>query len=864
MTKRLLIDGAHEEEVRVAIADDEKLEKFEFEILSKTQIKGNIYLGKIVRVEPSLQAAFVDYGGGRHGFLSFSEIHPNYYQIPVSDKERLNSIVDGELKKIDEKRAANGEGPFSEQDKNALVVKIKLQFYKKYTIQEVIKKRQVVLVQIAKEERGNKGAALTTYISLAGRYCVLMPNTQRPCGISKKISSGVERKKIRDMLSDLGIPYDMCVVVRTAGLNRTKQELKRDFEYLYKIWKEILDQVVHSQAPCLVNEEAGIVKRAIRDMYSKEISEVIVEGEKSYKIAKSFMKRILPSHSKKVKLYEDNIMPLFSKFNINDQINQIYSTRVDLPSGGYLVINTTEALVAIDVNSGKAIKERNIGDTALKTNLEAAVEVVRQAKLRDLGGLIVVDFIDMNDPRHDSLIEKTVREAFRNDKAKTQVSEISIFGLLEISRQRLRPNLMETHRISCPYCSGTGTIWSTESMIVQALRKLEETCASVDVKDVKITLSPQTAVYLLNHKRSFISSIEESRHCKISVAIDYDMSLADFYVEPISYYNQYCDYEDKDDLEEIAELTETKRRLGNAYESIKKNRGSSRVKKSSLKVQRRGGNNSIENLKDEIEGENQINIVDFTEEQQKDSFIGETVNTKVARCENYANGMINGNLENSNEGVSASAEKEGFEKKNAYSTKKRRNNKNRQSLFMEPNVEEKQAAGENNESEEVSFENENRSQKGISVKKMRGCKFNRHLDKNEVASVVDESSDYETKNAELSVEETNEGEKRRIKKEKVDEKEEKIGEIVNIVNTHIDKVFSRANDLDLQAHKFPVFENLNMDDNYMDMLQDAFAVTTNRVNENREKMSEARKEGIILNEKEGGRPKKGWWDKLLK
>lgn len=854
MTKRLLIDGAHEEEVRVAIADDEKLEKFEFEILSKTQIKGNIYLGKIVRIEPSLQAAFVDYGGGRHGFLSFSEIHPNYYQIPVSDKEKLDSIVDGELKKIEEKRSANGEESFSEQDKESLAAKIRTQFYRKYTIQEVVKKRQVVLVQVTKEERGNKGAALTTYISLAGRYCILMPNTQRPCGISKKISSGAERKKIREMLNELGIPYDMCVVVRTAGLNRTKQELKRDFEYLYKIWNEIRDQVVRSQAPCLINEEAGIVKRAIRDMYSKEISEIIIEGEKSYKIAKNFMKRILPSHSKKVKLYEDSVVPLFSKFDINDQINQIYSTRVNLPSGGYLVINTTEALVAIDVNSGKAIKERNIGDTALKTNLEAAVEVVRQAKLRDLGGLIVVDFIDMNDPRHDNLIEKTVREAFRDDKAKTQVSEISVFGLLEISRQRLRPNLMETHRISCPYCSGTGTIWSTESMIVQALRKLEETCASADVKDVKITLSPQTAVYLLNHKRAFISSIEETRHCKILVAIDYDMSLADFSVEPMSYYNQYHDYDDKDELEETEELTETKRHTGNAHEFVKQKRRPSRSRKFSTKDYRSEESEVAANLDEKTE--NQEKPQYSTDERQKDRFRKTKVSYRVARRENYARSVINGNLEN-NDGEKLTVDADSAEKENTSVVKNMRNiRRKRPAVLSETsNVNEKQNDVEIND--KGSSESENKLQK-VELderKKKRRFKPNPRLKKTG-ASVDNESSEQNNKN-------NDEEKKKTEKKEVANEKDERIGEIVNIVNTHIDKAFSKITSPELQANKFPAFEKLTMDGSYINALQDAFTVTR-QVDENQDKILGAKNDGTISSEKESVKQKKGWWDKLLK
>lgn len=570
MAKRLLIDGAHEEEIRIAISDDDRLEKFEFEILSKAQLKGNIYLAKIIRIEPSLQAAFVDYGRERHGFLSFNEIHPNYYQIPVSDKEKLDEIIDVALSKMPEDA--------TEEEKFQVVFDIKAKFYKKYTIQEVIKKRQVLLVQVMKDERGAKGAALSTYISLSGRYCVLMPNTHKPYGISKKISSVAERTKIKNMLNSFNIPPEMCVVVRTAGTNKTKQELKRDYEFLNKVWTNMLDVVLKSQAPCLISEEAGILKRSIRDLYSKEIDEVIVEGESSYKTVKSFMKKMLPSHAQKVKNYKNYGTPLFCEYKLNEQISQMYSTRVPLPSGGYIVINTTEALVSIDVNSGKSIKQRSVEDTALETNLEAATEVARQIKLRDLGGLIVVDFIDMADSKNIKTIEKTLKQMFKSDKAKTQVGDISQFGLLEISRQRLKPNLMETHRITCPYCSGTGTIWSIESMMVQALRKLEESCAFENVKEVKIVLSPQTAVYLLNNKRSFITSIEKSRNCKILVGIDYDMSLSDFSVEPVL-CEKSLDELDDNSIQENAKNTKAKKKYQKNRTNKKKNKPNIRISK---------------------------------------------------------------------------------------------------------------------------------------------------------------------------------------------------------------------------------------------------------------------------------------------
>lgn len=804
MTKRLLIDGAHEEEVRVAIADEDKLEKFEFEILSKTQIKGNIYLAKIIRVEPSLQAAFVDYGGGKHGFLSFSEIHPNYYQIPISDKEKLDSIIENECKRIDNKRNEEGIDPMPEDEKETMIYKIRSQFFKKYTIQEVIKKRQVILVQVTKEERGNKGAALTTYISLAGRYCILMPNTHRPCGISKKISASAERKKIKEILASFNIPIESCVVVRTAGLNRTKQELRRDYEYLYKMWKEILEEVVHSQAPCLINEEAGIVKRSIRDMYSKEISEIIIEGEKSYKIAKNFMKKILPSHAKKVKLYEDKSMPLFSKFNLNEQVDQIYSTRVNLPSGGYLVINTTEALVAIDVNSGKSIKERSIGDMALKTNLEAAVEVVRQAKLRDLGGLIVVDFIDMNDPHHDALVEKTVKEAFKDDKAKTQVSEISVFGLLEISRQRLRPNLMETHRISCPYCNGTGTIWSTESMIVQALRELEKTCSAVDVKDVKITFSPQTAVYLLNHKRSFISSIENSRNCKICVAIDYDMSLSDFSVEPISFYHN-----EEDDDTQVEDVVTKKvvdkgnkrgRSHNNDVVKEEQNLGNSDVSLHSKKLQkkRRDHQSFDGNKNDAADGNNSSNVI------KSKSDVKIRKNTKIIKIEKTSQSL--NDVDESGDDITSE------------------NRKNKR------------------------FQNKSKNSKQFKIN--RRMKVSDIKDSEVVAKDSDDKKE-DSKSELLGVD---------------SKSSTNIENILDIVNTAVNNVISTVEARQvIESIEKETPDKNTISDNYLHVLQNAISVRE-KMEDSSEKASDrnAMIDKVVGQNKVNIKDKKGWWNKLLK
>lgn len=522
----MLIDAAHTEETRVAIVDGEKLDKYDFEVLSKAQVKGNIYLAKIIRVEPSLQAAFVDYGGDRHGFLSFSEIHHDYFQIPVGDREELEKHIENA---IAAKVAENGDD-IEEIDPKE-ISKLRYQFHKRYKIQEVIKKRQIMLVQVTKEERGNKGAALTTYISLAGRYCVLMPNTNKGNGVSRKITNHNDRVKLKEVVSSLHVENG-SVVIRTAGVGHTKMEMKKDFDYLTKLWNEIRETTLQSTAPCIIHEEANLIKRAIRDLYTREIESIIVEGDEGYKAAKKFIKKLIPSHSKKVKLYEDPKLPLFNKYKINDQINQIYSTRVDLPSGGYLIINTTEALISIDVNSGKATRERNIEETAVKTNLEAAAEVARQCRLRDLAGLVVVDFIDMDEKRDNLLIERALKEALHDDKAKIQVGSISSFGLLEFSRQRLRSSIADANMIPCPHCSGTGVIWSNEAIALQILRRIEESCAAFELTEITVTLATDLALYLLNNKRSFISNIEERLGCNVMFKTDSTLAFSDFKLEP--------------------------------------------------------------------------------------------------------------------------------------------------------------------------------------------------------------------------------------------------------------------------------------------------------------------------------------------
>ena len=527
MSKDMLIDSAHAEEVRIAVVNDGKLDKFDFETRSKVQVKGNIYLAKVIRVEPSLQAAFIDYGGNRHGFLSFSEIHYDYFQIPVSDRHELEAHLQNAI-------AAHVEetGQTAEEMDPREIARLRYQFYRRYKIQEVIKKRQIMLVQVTKEERGNKGAALTTYISLAGRYCVLMPNTPKGSGVSRKITNRKDREKLKKIVSELHIENG-STVIRTAGIGHTKTEIKKDFAYLTNVWNEIRETTLKSSAPCLIHEEAGIIKRSLRDMYSKEIDTVVVEGEKGYKTAKEFMKKLMPSHSRKVKLYNDKNIPLFSKYKLNEQINQVYSTRVDLPSGGYLIINNTEALIAIDVNSGRSTRERNIAGTALKTNLEAAQEIARQCRLRDLAGLIVIDFIDMEEKRNNIQVERCMRESLKNDKAKIQVGSISNFGLLEFSRQRLRSSIADANMIICPHCRGTGFMWSDESLAVQVLRKIEEACIGFEFKEIIVTLSANIALYILNNKRSFISAIEARGNLKITFNVDHRIAANDFKIEQI-------------------------------------------------------------------------------------------------------------------------------------------------------------------------------------------------------------------------------------------------------------------------------------------------------------------------------------------
>ncbi|MBI2236607.1 MAG: ribonuclease E/G [Magnetospirillum sp.] len=551
MVKRMLIDATHPEETRVVVVSGTRLEELDVETSTKKQLKGNIYLAKVVRVEPSLQAAFVEYGGNRHGFLAFSEIHPDYFQIPVADRQALlaaqraevmreaggehsdmeHSEADGEGHLAAEAVAevtddgsvedAPGEKPEGDTHHPKQHVEMvggddgseqemerrRARLLRNYKIQEVIKRRQIMLVQVVKEERGNKGAALTTYLSLAGRYCVLMPNTARGGGVSRKIVSATDRRRLKSIANEMEIPDGMAVIIRTAGSERSKAEIRRDYEYLLRMWDSVRELTLKSTAPALVYEEASLIKRSIRDLYSRDIDEIQVEGEEGYRLAKDYMRMLTPSHAKKVQPYRD-VVPMFHRYQVEAQLDAMHSPVVQLRSGGYIVINQTEALVAIDVNSGRATKERHIEETALKTNAEAAEEVARQLRLRDLAGLIVIDFIDMEESRNNHAVERRLKDALKNDRARIQVGKISAFGLLELSRQRLRPSLQETAFNPCPHCAGTGLSRSVESAAMHVLRAIEEEGIRRRSSEVLVTVPTPIALYILNQKREALAGME--------------------------------------------------------------------------------------------------------------------------------------------------------------------------------------------------------------------------------------------------------------------------------------------------------------------------------------------------------------------
>lgn len=597
MANKMLIDATHPEETRVVVVRGSRVEEFDFEAANRKPLRGNIYLAKVTRVEPSLQAAFVEYGGNRHGFLAFSEIHPDYYQIPVADRQALlaeeerqqrrDAEEDNEDKprggrsrrqrsaspkrsdgdeSVSEAPAGAGEGdvaeaaeiadgeneaprprpsrhkPSSDDEGGGGVEEVAgeeevveqvgsddaleevperapQRRARSYKIQEVIKRRQIMLVQVVKEERGNKGAALTTYLSLAGRYSVLMPNTARGGGISRKITSAEDRKRLKEVASDLDVPEGMGVILRTAGANRTKTEIKRDFEYLLRLWENVRELTLASTAPSLVYEEGSLVKRSIRDLYNKDIEEVLVAGEDGYREAKDFMRMLMPSHAKNVKPYRDP-QPVFARFGVESQLDAMFQPIVQLRSGGYIVINPTEALVSVDVNSGRSTREHNIEDTALKTNLEAAEEVARQLRLRDLAGLIVIDFIDMDEKRNNRAVERKLKDCLKNDRARIQLGRISHFGLMEMSRQRIRTGVLESSTEVCPHCGGTGHVRSVSSVALQLLRAVEDYLLKSNAYNVVVRTRAENAIYVLNHKRAHLHELEERFGVAIVVAAD--------------------------------------------------------------------------------------------------------------------------------------------------------------------------------------------------------------------------------------------------------------------------------------------------------------------------------------------------------
>ena len=601
MAKRMLIDASHAEETRVVVADGTRLEEFDFESAARKQLKGNVYLAKVMRVEPSLQAAFVDYGGNRHGFLPFNEIHPDYYQIPVEDREALYAETAEAVDDADEPAAAqpaaaeddeteseataedesqpepadasetaeatadesaapgngvaddgstgdgategtgNGDGSDVEimgGDEMDDLERRRLQasrslLSRRYHIQEVIKKRQILLVQVVKEERGNKGAALTTYLSLAGRYIVLMPNAIRGGGISRKIVNADDRRRLKKIMNDLDIPARMAVIVRTAGLSRSKTEIKRDLEYLLRRWQNIRALTMESTAPCVINEEANLIRRSIRDLYTRDIEQILIEGDEGYKTAKTFMKTMIPSHAARVKPYRDRI-PLFVRYQIESQLDSMYGPELQLKSGGYLVINPTEALVAIDVNSGRATKERTIEETALRTNLEAAEEIARQLRLRDLAGLIVIDFIDMDENRNQRAVERKLKEAMKIDRARIRMGRISPFGLMELSRQRLRPSLAEASMERCVDCGGTGVRRSVESSAVHALRAIEEEGLQGRSAEIQLRVPAAVGLYILNRKRRMLEEIEQRYDFAVSFEQDDSLVPPSYAIERIA------------------------------------------------------------------------------------------------------------------------------------------------------------------------------------------------------------------------------------------------------------------------------------------------------------------------------------------
>ncbi len=560
MSKNILIDTTNNIETRIAVTENGKLDDFEIETNKKNAVKGDVYLAKITRIEPSLQAAFVDFGTNRNGFLPLTEIHPDYFKIPAVDEQQIKELNDKIINEkedddlqnpenvndLDETENENPETRSEEEQENTdeKTISIKkrrnkklspkkeyFNYFRKYKIQDVIRPKQVLLVQINKEERGLKGAALTTYLSFAGRYCVLMPNSMNSDGISRKIGDIEERKKLKQILSSVEIPEKMSVIVRTAGIGRTKKEISKDLSLLVSQWNKIREITLKSEAPEMIHEEGNVLKRAIRDMLSEDVEKILVEGKDGYDKVKKITKNLAPAFVKKIKQYKSDENSLFASNNIETQINDLFSLNVKLKSGGSIVINTTEALVAVDVNSGKNTSERNIENTALKTNLEAAVEIARQLRLRDLGGLVVIDFIDMDDYRNNFKVEKSLKTALIRDRARVQIGRISMFGLMELSRQRLRSSLIDKSFEKCNYCKGSGLILNSSSIIDQILKVIKEKISENKNSIINVKCNSGLAENLLNNKKSEINALENKFESKINFYFDPQYSLHDPLIE---------------------------------------------------------------------------------------------------------------------------------------------------------------------------------------------------------------------------------------------------------------------------------------------------------------------------------------------
>ncbi len=638
MSKNILIDTTNNIETRIAVTEDGKLDDFEIETNKKNAVKGDIYLAKITRIEPSLQAAFVDFGTNRNGFLPLTEIHPDYFKIPAVDEQKIKELSDNinnekedkedddlnnleNVNESDETESDNIETKSEEEQENTDEKTITIRkrknkklsprkeyfnYFRKYKIQDVIRPKQVLLVQINKEERGLKGAALTTYLSFAGRYCVLMPNSMNSDGISRKIGDIEERKKLKQILSSVEIPEKMSVIVRTAGIGRTKKEISKDLSFLVSQWNKIREITLKSEAPEMIHEEGNVLKRAIRDMLSEDVDKILVEGKDGYDKVKKITKNLAPTFVKKVKQYKSDENSLFASNNIETQINDLFSLNVKLKSGGSIVINTTEALVAVDVNSGKNTSERNIENTALKTNLEAAVEIARQLRLRDLGGLVVIDFIDMDDYRNNFKVEKSLKTALVRDRARVQIGRISMFGLMELSRQRLRSSLIDKSFERCNYCKGSGLILNSSSIIDQILKVIKEKISENKYSIINVKCNSGLAENLLNNKKSEINSLENKFESKINFYFDPQYSLHDPLIE-IDENNHSKDPE---------KITEKKKNKSTKV-TKKKKIIKTKKKKESLKVNNTDDNEIYKDNKIDLQKDVDLRESEINEDEEK-------------------------------------------------------------------------------------------------------------------------------------------------------------------------------------------------------------------------------------------------------